>query len=72
MNFNQRLKDIREDKDLNQTQFGKILDMSQRKISRLETGVTETTTEEIKKICKNFNISADWLLGIIDEPKPIK
>ncbi|MDO4495866.1 MAG: helix-turn-helix transcriptional regulator [Clostridiaceae bacterium] len=64
MKFNQRLKDIREDKDLNQTQFGKILNMSQRKISRLETGETEPTTEEIRTICKTFKVSADWLLGL--------
>lgn len=72
MEFNQRLKDIREDKDLTQTQFGKILDMTQKKVSRLETGVTEPTTQEIKKICKIFKISADWILGLTDEPRKLR
>ncbi len=64
MQFNQRFKDIREDKDLNQTQYGKLLNMSQRKISRLENRETEPTTDELVLICKTFKVSADWLLGL--------
>ena len=62
--FHQRIKDIREEKNLNQTQMGKLLNMTQRKISRLENKDTEPTTEEIVLICKTFKISADWLLGL--------
>lgn len=69
MKFNQRLKDLREDKDLTQTQLGKLLNMTQRKISRLETASTEPTTEEIICICKFFKVSADYLLGITNEYK---
>lgn len=72
MEFHQRLKDIRTDKDMNQTEFGAILNMTQRKISRLERKNTEPTPAEIKNICKKLNISADYLIGIIDEPKKIK
>ena len=72
MEFHQRLKDIRTDKDMNQTEFGTILNMTQRKISRLERKNTEPTPAEIKNICKKLNISADYLIGIIDEPKKIK
>lgn len=52
MEFNQRLKDIRTDKDMNQTDFGKLLELSQRKISRLERQDTEPTPAEIKKYAK--------------------
>ena len=72
MEFNQRLKDIRTDKDMNQTEFGKLLHLTQRKISRLERQDTEPTPAEIKKICKTLNISADYMLGLIDEPRQIK
>lgn len=64
MEFNERFRAIREDKDLTQTQYGKILNMTQRKISRLETKQTEPTTEEIVLICKTFKIDANWLLGL--------
>lgn len=64
MQFHQRFKDIREDKDLNQTQMGVLVGMTQKKISRLETKQTEPTTEEIVLICRTFKVSADWLLGL--------
>ena len=67
MQFHERLRGLREDKDLNQTQLGKILNMSQRKISRLETKATEPTTEEIIQICKFFKVSADYILGLKDK-----
>ena len=72
MEFHQRLKDIRTDKDMNQTEFGNILNMTQRKISRLERKNTEPTPAEIKNICNKLNISADYILGLIDEPRQIK
>ena len=72
MEFHQRLKDIRTDKDMNQTEFGNLLKMTQRKISRLERKDTEPTPMEIKNICIKLNISADYLLGIIDEQRKIK
>ena len=72
MEFHQRLRDIRTDKDMNQTEFGNLLKMTQRKISRLERKDTEPTPKEIKNICIKLNLSADYLLGIIDEPRQIK
>ena len=71
MEFHQRLKDIRTDKDMNQTDFGTMLNMTQRKISRLERKNTEPTPTEIKTICNKLNISADYLLGLIDTPKKL-
>ena len=67
MKFNENLKALREDKDLNQTELGECVHMSQRKISYLETGQTEPTTQEIIELCKFFKVSADYLLGIKNE-----
>lgn len=72
MEFHQRLKDIRTDKDMNQTEFGTMLDMTQRKISRLERKNTKPTPAEIKNICKKLNISTDYLLGLTDTPRKLK
>ncbi len=71
MKFNENLKALREDKDLTQTEIGKILNMSQRKISYLETGTSEPTTDEIVEICKFFRVSADYMLGLTNEIKPL-
>ncbi len=71
MKFNENLKALREDSDLTQTQLGKLLNMTQRKVSYLETGNTEPTTQEIIKICKFFKLSSDYMLGLTNEPKPL-
>ncbi len=72
MNWYERCKELREDMvpKTNQTQLGKIFNMSQKKISRLETGQAQITPEEIEIYCSYFNVSADYLLGFSDELKP--
>lgn len=62
MPFHKKLRNLREDKDLNQTELGEILKTNQKRISRLETGECEPTLSEIAAICRYFNISADELL----------
>lgn len=71
MKFNERIRALREDKDLNQTQVGQIMNMTQRKISRLETGESEPTTDEIISFCKFYKVSADYILGLTDKMKGI-
>lgn len=74
MEFYQRIRELREDTEphLKQEEIGIVLGMTQRKISRLETNDTQPTTEEIKKYCIYYNLTADYLLGLIDEPRPLK
>lgn len=64
MKFHDNLRELRETKELTQEQLGKLLNMTQRKISRLETKSTEPTTDEIIQICKLFKVSADYILGL--------
>lgn len=71
MEFYQRIREQREDKDLSQTEVGEKTGMTQRKISRLENNATQPTTAEIKTLCEFYNLSADYLLGLIDEPRPL-
>ena len=66
MELHERIRGLREDRDLNQTEIGKILHMSQRKISYIERGEKAITAEEIVAYCLLFNVSADWLLGLPD------
>lgn len=71
MEFNERIKGLREDKDLSQTELGIILNMTQRKVSRLETGESEPSLQDIKQLCHFYNLSADYILGYTDEIKPL-
>ena len=67
--FAERMKELREftEPRLKQKDVGRLLNMSQRKISRLETGAVNPTPEEIVKICKFYKVSADYILGLTND-----
>jgi len=58
-----RLKELREEKELSQTQLAKEINVNQRTISNWETGVSEPDIQAIKKLCEFFETTADYLLG---------
>lgn len=66
LSFGEKIRNLREDRDLNQTQLGKAVNMTQRKISYIECGKYEPSVEDIIAFCHFFQISADYLLEIPD------
>ena len=68
MKYN-RIRDLREDKDLNQTQIAKMLGMSQTGYSKYETGENDIPTAILIKLARYYNTSVDFLLGETDCPK---
>lgn len=64
-----RIRDLREDKDLNQTQVAKILGMSQTGYSKYETGENDVPTDVLIKLSEFYNVSVDYILGLTDNPK---
>ena len=62
--FSKRLKELRIENGYSQTDFGKLLNVSQDTISLWERDKSYPTTDCIYKICKTFSISADYLLGL--------
>lgn len=63
LTFGEKLRLLREEREMNQTQLGKEVNMTQRKISYLERDQYEPSVEDIKALCDYFHISADYLLG---------
>ena len=61
-----RLRDLREDKDLNQTQVAKIIGMSQTGYSKYETGENDIPTSVLIKLSDFYSVSIDYLLGQTD------
>jgi len=59
-----RLKELRDEKGLSQAQLGKEIGIAQKTISNYELGAREPDIETIKKLCKFFNVTSDFLLGI--------
>ena len=58
-----RIRDLREDKDLNQTQVAKMLGMSQTGYSKYETGENDIPTDILIKLARFYNTGIDYLLG---------
>ena len=67
MNFGERIRNLREDRDLTQSELGAQVNMTQRKISYIERGKYEPSIDDIVSLCKFFNVSSDYLLGLNDK-----
>ena len=64
----QRIRDLREDRDLNQTQVAKMLGMSQTGYSKYETGENDIPTAVLIKLARFYGTSLDYLLGETSVP----
>ena len=58
-----RIRDLREDNDLNQTEVAKMLGMSQTGYSKYETGENDIPTAILIKLARFYDTSVDYLLG---------
>ena len=67
--YTKRIRDLREDRDINQTNIAKVLLTSQRVYSRYETGQRALPIDHLITLCKLYDVSADYILGFTDEPK---
>ncbi len=63
-----RIRDLREDRDLNQSAVAKMLGMSQTGYSKYETGENDIPTEVLIKLARFYGTSIDYLLGETDDP----
>ena len=66
----QRVRDLREDTDLSQTEFARLLGMSQTGYSKYETGENDIPTNILIKLAHIHNTSVDYILGLTDTKKP--
>ncbi len=68
----QRIRDLREDRDLTQNTVAKMLGMSQTGYSKYETGENDIPTTILIKLARFYNTSIDYLLGQTDIPTRYK
>ena len=64
-----RIRDLREDMDMNQTQIARMLGMSQTGYSKYETGENDIPTDKLIKLAAFYQTSIDYLLGQTDVKK---
>ncbi len=67
MNYRTRLRNIREDGDYTQEQIGAIINKSQQGYNHIEAGRAELKIDDLIKLCRFYNVSADYLIGLSDE-----
>ncbi len=71
MTFHQRIKDLREDSDLSQKELAEILQTTQQYYGQYELGKRIPPITVLVKLCKYYNVSADYLLGFTDIKKEL-
>lgn len=68
----QRIRDLREDRDLTQKEVAKILNCSQQVYSNYELGQRDIPTLILIELSNYYNVSTDYILGLTNNPKKIK
>lgn len=66
----ERIRNLREDKDLTQQQVADMLFVNRRTYAAYENGVNSMTPETLIKIAKLHDVSVDYLLELTDNPNP--
>lgn len=69
MHFYQRLRDMREDADKTQAEIAKVLETVRQQYARWETGAQEIPLHHLITLAKYYNVSLDYLAGLIDTPR---
>lgn len=65
-----KIRDLRNQKRMSQTDLSKILHVSQQTITKWETGKAEPSSSALNSLANYFNVSADYLLGRTEERNP--
>ena len=68
----QRLKDIREDADKKQEDVAAVLNITRQQYQLYESGKREMPMHHFVILAKYYNVSLDYLSGLIDTPKKLK
>ncbi|MBQ8403581.1 MAG: helix-turn-helix transcriptional regulator [Clostridia bacterium] len=69
--YENRLKDLRQDKDLTQAEVAKIFFLQPTQYRRYENGESDLPLEWAKKFAQYYNVSIDYIAGMIDTPKKL-
>lgn len=69
MDYRARIRNVREDLDYTQAQIGHVLNKTQQGYNHIEAGRAELKIDDLIRLCKFYNLSADYLIGLIDTPR---
>lgn len=66
MDYTQRMRDLRVDRDLTQSDVAEILGTSQTMYARYERGANELPIRHLLTLCRYYGVSSDYFLGLTD------
>lgn len=66
-----RIRDLREDNDINQKEIADLLKTTQQQYCKYELGTREIPLHHIITLAKYYNVSLDYLAGLTDTPRPL-
>lgn len=67
--LNERIIDLRESKDLTQTELAKRLNIDKSAMNKIESGTRKVSSDELSKLASIFDVTTDYLLGKNNTPK---
>ena len=70
MDYQLRIRDLREDADFTQEQVAEYLGINQRTYSNYETEKRSLPIKHYRKLALLYKTSVDYLVGLTDEPRP--
>ena len=71
MYFYQRIRDMREDADKTQVDIANVLGTVRQQYARWESGTQEIPLHHLITLAKYYNVSLDYLAGLIETPKKL-
>ena len=72
MDYRERLRSIREDRNLTQADVGALLNKSQQGYNHIESGRAELKIDDLVTLCRFYDLSADYVIGLVNKPVSFK
>ncbi|MBO5373988.1 MAG: helix-turn-helix transcriptional regulator [Clostridia bacterium] len=72
MRYYQRLRDLREDRDMTQAQVAELLGTAREQYNRYELGKQEIPFHHVIALAKLYNVTIDYIAGLTDVPKKLR
>ena len=72
MYYYQRLRDLREDNDMTQSDVPELLGTAREQYNKYELGKQEIPFHHVITLAKHYNVTIDYLAGIVDSPRKIR
>ena len=72
MDYYKRLKSLRQERNLSQAELAEVLGTTRQQVGKWELGIQMMGVDKYIKLAIYYNVSLDYLLGLIDEPRKLQ